>query len=195
MPKRVNDIMALLKRVGGQSSSLDMLMEMEKTFDNANLYAYKNWMSGELVEGPTIDRYWFTTMWMYPHKMMPDPAGSLRLIKYGCKVSFAQDTLLEPRSVKDPMKDIKSGAANERKQAKIDKKPVWLVQIEMPRKFVDDAHDALLQFEDDEIDMDDINAAYDEDLGAEEESKEQDVSAETDAREAEFDEFAPEEEV
>lgn len=195
MPKKVNEIMALLKRVGGESTSLDMLMEMEKTFDNANLYAYKNWLDGELVEGPAINRYWFTTMWMYPHKMMPDPAGSLRLIKYGCKVSFAQDTLLEPRSVKDPMKDIKSGAANERKQAKIDKKPVWLVQIEMPRKFVDDAHDALLQFEDDEIDMDDINAAYDEDLGAEEESKEQDVSAETDAREAEFDEFAPEEEV
>ena len=73
--------------------------------------------------------------------------------------------------------------------------PVWLVQIEMPRKFVDDAHDALLQIEDDEIDVEDITAAYDEDLGGEEDSKEQDVSAENDAREAEFDEFAPEEEV
>ena len=194
MPKKVNDIMALLKRVGGQSTSLDMLMEMEKTFDNANLYAYKNWMSGELVEGPTIDRYWFTTMWMYPYKLMPDPAGSLRLLKYGCKVSFAQDTLLEPKNVQSG-DDLKGGASNERKQAKILRKPVWLVQIEMPRKFVDDAHDALLQFEDDEIDMDDINAAYDEDLDGDEESKEQDVSAETDAREAEFDEFAPEGEV
>jgi hypothetical protein len=195
MPKKVNEIMALLKRVGGESTSLDMLMEMEKTFDNANLYAYKNWLDGELVEGPTIDRYWFTTMWMYPYKMMPDPAGSLRLLKYGCKVSFAQDTLLEPSRVLNPEEDLKGGYSNERKQAKILKKPVWLVQIEMPRKFVDEAHDALLQFEDDEIDMDDINAAYDEDLGGEEDSKEQEVSAENDAREAEFDEFADEEEV
>ena len=178
--------MALLKRVGGQSTSLDMLMEFEKTLDAANLYAYKNWMSGELVEGPTLDRYWFTTMWMYPYKLMPDPAGSLRLLKYGCKVSYAQDTLLEPKSVKNPQKDLKGGYSNERKQAKILRKPVWLVQIEMPRKFVDEAHDAFLQLEDGEIDMDDINAAYDEDLGGEDESKEQDISAENDAREADF---------
>ena len=186
MPKKVNDIMALLKRVGGQSTSLDMLMEFEKTLDAANLYAYKNWMSGELVEGPSINRYWFTTMWMYPYKLMPDPQGALRLLKYGCKVSYAQDTLLEPKSVKNTQTDLKGGAANERKQAKILRKPVWLVQIEMPRKFVDDAHDALLQFEDGEIDMDDINAAYDEELGDGEESKEQDISAENDAREADF---------
>lgn len=186
MAKKINDIMALLKRVGGQSTSLDMLMEFEKTLDAANLYAYKNWMSGELVEGPTINRYWFTTMWMYPYKMMPDPAGALRLLKYGCKVSFAQDTLLEPKSVKNPQKDLKGGYSNERKQAKILRKPVWLVQIEMPRKFVDEAHDAFLQFEDGEIDMEDINAAYDEDLGGEDESKEQDISAENDAREADF---------
>ena len=186
MPKKVNDIMALLKRVGGQSTSLDMLMEFEKTLDAANLYAYKNWMSGELVEGPSINRYWFTTMWMYPYKLMPDPQGALRLLKYGCKVSYAQDTLLEPKSVKNTTTDLKGGAANERKQAKILRKPVWLVQIEMPRKFVDDAHDALLQFEDGEIDMDDINAAYDEELGDGEESKEQDISAENDAREADF---------
>lgn len=192
MPKKVNDIMALLKRVGGESTSLDMLMEFEKTLDNANLYAYRNWMSGELVEGPEIDRYWFTTMWMFPHKLMPDPAGSLRLLKYGCKVSYAQDTLLEPKKVRSG-DDLKGGASNERKQAKILHKPVWIVKIEMPRKFVDDAHDALLQFEDDEIDMDDINAAYDEELGNGEDSKEQDVSAEDDAREADFAE--PEEEV
>ena len=43
-----------------------------------------------------------------------------------------------------------------------------------------------MQFEDGEIDVEDINAAYDEDLGGEEESKEQDVSAENDAREADF---------
>jgi hypothetical protein len=186
MPKKVNDIMALLKRVSGQTSSLDMLMEFEKTLDDANLYAYQNWMSGELVEGPTINRYWFITTWMYPYKLMPDPEGSLRLIKYGCKVSYAKDTLLEPTRVLDPVKDIKDGPASAAKQAKIEHKPVWLVTIEMPRKFVDEANDALLQFEDGEIDVEDINAAYDEDLGGEEESKEQDVSAENDAREADF---------
>lgn len=187
MPKRVNEIMALLKRVSGQETSLQMLMEFEKTLDNSNLYAYKNWMNGELVEGPVVDRYWFTTTWMYPEKMMPDPDGSLRLIKYGCKVYFGKDTYLEPSRVLSG-DDLQGGASSDRKQAKILKQPVWLVTIEMPRKFVDEAQDALLQLEDDEINIDDINAAWDENMDADDAAKEQEVSAEEDARE---DEFAP----
>jgi hypothetical protein len=43
----------------------------------------------------------------------------------------------------------------------------------------------MLQLEDDEINMDDINAAWDENLDFDDASKEQEVSAEEDAREAE----------
>ena len=196
MPKKVNEIMSLLKRVSGQETSLQLLMEFEKTIDNSNLYAYKNWMDGELVEGPVIDRYWFTTTWMYPQTLMPDPDGSLRLIKYGCKVYYKKDTYLEPSKVLSG-KDLKGGLSNERKQAKIIEHPVWLVTIEMPRKFVDEAQEAMLQLEDDEINVDDINAAWDENLDNEDANKEAEVSAEEDAREEEsFDEFEqPEEEV
>lgn len=195
MPKNTNEIMSLIKRVSGQETSLDMLMQMEKTLDDTNLYAYKNWMSGELVDGPTIGRYFFTTTWMYPYKLMPDPAGSLRLLKYGCKVTYKKDTLKEPTRVFSG-EDLKDGQAGERKQAKIIKKPVWLVTIEMPRKFVDDAQDAMLEFEDGQVDVEDINAAYDENLGDDETAKEQeDVSAKGDAREAEFEEPAPEEQM
>ena len=195
MAKKVNEIMALLKRVSGQETSLHMLMEFEKTLDNANLYAYKNWMSGELVEGPVIDRYWFTTTWMYPEKLMPNPEGSLRLIKYGCKVYFSKDNLLEPSDVHSG-DDLRGGLSSERKQAKILKHPVWLVTIEMPRKFVDEAQEAMLQLEDDEINVDDINQAWDEDLDGEDASKENEVAPEGDAREDEFAaEPAPEEQV
>lgn len=195
MPKKVNEIMSLLKRVSGQETSLQLLMEFEKTLDNSNLYAYKNWMDGELVEGPVIDRYWFTTTWMYPHTLMPDPDGSLRLIKYGCKVYYRKDTFLEPTKVLST-DDLKGGATNQRKQARILKHPVWLVTIEMPRKFVDEAQEAMLQLEDDEINVDDINAAWDDNLDSEDANKEAEVSAEEDAREEEFDEFEqPAEEV
>ncbi len=194
MAKKVNEIMALLKRVSGQETSLHMLMEFEKTLDNANLYAYKNWMNGELVEGPIIDRYWFTTVWMYPEKMMPNPEGSLRLIKYGCKVYFSKDNLLEPADVHSG-DDLRGGLSSERKQAKLLKHPVWLVTIEMPRKFVDEAQEAMLELEDDAIDVDDINAAWDENLEADDAAKENEVDAEADAREDEFEVPGPEEEV
>ena len=195
MDKNTNEILALIKRVSGQETSLNMLMEFERTLDSTNLYAYQNWMNGELVEGPVIDRYWFTTTWMYPYKMMPDPAGSLRLLKYGCKVYFKQDVLKEPSRVLD-RDDLAFGIEDEQKKAKIIRKKVWLVTIEMPRKFVDEAQDAMLEFEDGAIDVEDINDAYDEELGDDNITKEQDdINAEGDAREAEFEEPAPEEEM
>lgn len=195
MAKNTNEILALIKRVSGQETSLNMLMEFERTLDATNLYAYKNWMNGELVDGPNIDRYWFTTTWMYPYKMMPDPKGSLRLLKYGCKVYFKEDTLKEVSRVLG-REDLQAGVEDGQKKAKIMRKPVWLVTIEMPRKFVDDAQDAMLEFEDGAINIDDINQAYDEELGDENISKEHDdVNAESDTREAEFEEPAQEEEI
>src|SRR5690606_1880624 len=113
--------------------------EFEKTLDNCNLYAYENWMNGELVEGPDINRYWFTTTWMYPYKMMPDPDGGLRLIKYGCKVSYKKDYFLQPTKVLNTT-DIDT-TKGQRKAAKIDKHPVWLITIDMPRRFVDEAQE------------------------------------------------------
>ena len=131
MAKNTNEILSLIKRVSGQETSLNMLMEFERTLDATNLYAYKNWMNGELVEGPIIDRYWFTTTWMYPFKMMPDPAGSLRLLQYGCKVYYKKDILKEPSRVLG-REDLRQGIEDEQKKAKILRKSVWLITIEMP---------------------------------------------------------------
>ena len=72
------------------------------------------------------------------------------------------------------------------KRAKIIKKPVWLITIKMPRKFVDEAQEGMLEFEDGQVDIDDINQAWDENLDDDNASKEQEVNAETDAREEEF---------
>jgi hypothetical protein len=181
MPTKVNDVLALLQRVSGNETSLDMLMEFEKTLDSAGLYAYQNWMNGELVEGPFINRYWFITTWMYPLKLMPDPKGGLRLLKYGCKVTFAKDTYVEPSKVLGPEDLIADGQAG--KKAKERKIPVWLVTIHMPRKFVDDAYDGVLEFEDEEVDIEDINAAWDENLDSEDANKEHEVDDVADPRE------------
>jgi len=192
MAKNTNEILALIKRVSGQESSLNMLMEFERTLDATNIYAYKNWFNGELVEGPVINRYWFTTTWMYPYKMMPDPKGSLRLLKYGCKVYFKEDTLKVPSRVLG-REDLRVGVDDDQKKAKILHKPVWLVTIEMPRKFVDEAQDAMLEFEDGSVDVEDIAQAYDESLDTDETSKEQEVNVADDAREADFEEPGGEE--
>lgn len=159
MPQNTKEIKNLLAQVSGNVTSLDMLIEFEKTLDNANLYAYKNWLSGELVNGPEISKYWFTTWWMYPHKLMPDPRGGMRLTKYGCKVKFSTDILETPVRIKGPSSYEESG--DNSRAAKLKENKVWIVEIQMPRKFIDES--ILADLEGD-VDVSEIEDAYNEGL-------------------------------
>jgi len=177
MPKRVNDVLALIRRISGKTTALDMLLEFEKILDHVSLYAYENWITGELVEGPDIDRYWFKTTWMYPKKNMPDPQGALRLVKYGCKVYFGEDVFIETQRVLDPSQ-TEGDETSQPKKAKHKRIPVWLVTINMPRKFIDDAYDGILEFEDEEVDIEDITAAWDSEMTGVEETEDEDAGGE-----------------
>lgn len=111
---------------------LDTLLEFERTLDNLEIFAYKNWIMGELVEGPIISRYWYKTIWMYPYSLMPDPDAGLRLTKIGAKVSFKKGTFVKPVKVRGPEDWVNP----ETKRAKMAHHDVWLVTIEMPIKFI-----------------------------------------------------------
>jgi hypothetical protein len=111
---------------------LDTLLEFERTLDNAELFAYKNWILGELVEGPIIQRYWYKTVWMFPYAMMPDPNGGLRLTKLGAKVNFRKGVFKKPVKVTGPQ----DWRDPESKRAKMGEHEVWLVTIELPIKYI-----------------------------------------------------------
>lgn len=72
-----------INRINGNKTLLDMLLEFEKVLDDTGIYAYKNWMLGEVVEGPNLERHWFNVTLMYPRQQMPDPDAIRRLAKYG----------------------------------------------------------------------------------------------------------------
>jgi hypothetical protein len=124
---------------------LDMLIEFERTLDNAELFAYKNWILGEVVEGPDIGRYFFKVTLMYPASKMPDPDGGLRLTKLGAKVTFKKAIFKKPVRVKGP----KDWINPDTKKAKIDKHQVWLVSIDLPIKYIkrgiEDGDDVMLK--------------------------------------------------
>ena len=150
MPQGLEDIKNTLARITRGDSMIDLLIEFERTLDATELFSYKNWYCGELIKGPTLDRYWFTTTWMFPHKLMPDPRGALRLEKIGCQVYFEKDTLLQPRRVLTP----KDWQNQKTKEAKLEELPVWAVTIVMPVKYVTEHLDAYQDFIDDSIDSD-----------------------------------------
>jgi hypothetical protein len=104
-----------------------------------DMYVYKNWRDGELAEGPRVDRHWVSASFMWPRENMPDPMAAKRLLDYGCKVRYEKTHLLEPRKVKGP-DDFRPGT----KKGKLDRKPVWLVEITMPKKLVEDTFDGYM---------------------------------------------------
>ena len=162
MTTDLDSIKKTLVNISKGDTILDTLLEFERTLDNTELFSYKNWILGELVEGPTIGRYWFKTVWMYPYDMMPDPNGGLRLTKIGAKVNFRKGVFKRPTKVKGPQDWINP----ESKRAKMIESEIWLVTIELPMKYINRG----LEQTDDIIqkDIDQTNAeladAFDEEM-------------------------------
>jgi hypothetical protein len=133
-----HDVLDIIKNVQflyENNSSLAALKDFERVLDELDLYVYDNWIDGELAYGPKIDRHWITAGFMWPHKNMPDPSGGKRLTDLGCKVKYQKSHLIEPREIKTP-EDIRPGT----KKGKLDRKPIWIVEIQMPKKVAFDMY-------------------------------------------------------
>lgn len=159
MKRDLEQINSTLSRINQDHTLIDMLLEFERVLDMNHVYAYKNWINGEVVEGPFVSRYWLSVTLMYPQKMMPDPDGGLRLLKYDCKVTYEKGILEVPERV-ITAKDYIPGTT----KAKLNKKPIWLVKITMPRRYVDEFMVGNAIFDEEVVDIEDITKAYDEDL-------------------------------
>ena len=165
-----NYILNNLRANTSRDSALEMLMDFERVMDNANIYAYKNWMEGEIVEGPHIDRYWVTVTLMYYKNQMPDPEGAMRLTRNGCKVYFAEEEYITAARLRSPDdsegQDGADGKRPGQTRAKRVIKPVWLVTIVMPRKYMNDVEAAKLRVDDQGIDSNAVEQAYTDEISA-----------------------------
>jgi hypothetical protein len=157
MPANIKDILENIKAIYMTDSSLDTLLDYERVLDELDLYAFSNWKKGELVEGPVYEKYFITCTWMFPFRKMPDPSGAERLLSYGCEITYKQDTLEYPIKVKSP-DDFKPGT----KVPKLVSKPVWLVTITMPKKLMIDIQQGSIELENETLDTEDIDAAYEQ---------------------------------
>ena len=165
------DILKILnntKSISLSDSDLESLIDYERVLDQLDLYAYRNWKRGELIEGPIYEKYFVTCRWMYPFRKMPDPDGGMRLINYGCEVSFEKDEYEYPVKVETP-DDFKPGT----RYPRMIKKPVWVVTIVMPKKLMGDIERGSVELENEIIDAEDIETAYEEGLDEMEQENQQ----------------------
>ena len=127
----INNIQTLYEN----NSNLAVLKDFERVLDEMDTYVFENWVDGELAYGPKVDRHWITASFMWPQDKMPDPNAGKRLVDLGCKVRYQKSHLLEPRKIRTH-EDIRPGS----KKGKLDRTPIWLVEIQMPKKVAFDVY-------------------------------------------------------
>jgi hypothetical protein len=139
--------------------SLTTLLDFERVLDELDVYAFKNWDIGELVAGPNIGKYTVGAIFMWPKNLMPDPRGGRRLLPFDCEVVYKKQKIKIPIKITDPS-DYRAGT----KKAKIMERDVWLVEITMPKNLISDIRTGSIEMEDQDIDLEDLDQAYEQDI-------------------------------
>ena len=94
---------------------------------------------------------------------MPDPRGARRLLPFDCDVKYKKTTMKVPVRIDDPS-DYRPGTH----KAKLIEKKVWLVEIAMPKSLMSDIRTGSVELEDQDIDLQDLDDAYEQDLDKQE---------------------------
>jgi len=152
-------IVDTIKNIYMSDGSMNTLLDFERVLDDADIYAFRNWINGELVQGPVIGRYNCSCCFMWPYKLMPDPKAVLRLTAIGCDVKMMKGQLEVPIAVTS-YEDFQSGS----RYPKMQENKVWFMQIEIPFELMDDIKEGSVDIAEDTIDLSEIEDAYDNDL-------------------------------
>ena len=152
-------IIDTVKGIFTSDGSMNTLLDFERVLDESDLYAYRNWDLGELVQGPDVRRYSVSCVFMWPYDLMPNPKGARRLTNIGCKVKFAKSKIKVPMEVKN-YEDYVPGT----RYPKMEERKIWFVYIEIPKDLLDDIKEGSIDLAGQTIDLEDIDSAYDKDL-------------------------------
>ena len=139
----MHDVLDIIKNVESiydSNTSFNVLKDFERVLDEMDIYVYKNWKDGEIATGPQIDRHWVTCSFFWDAENMPDPMGGKRLLDYDCKIKYKKSHIVEPRKI-EKQDDIRPGT----KKGKLDRRPIWVVEIQMPKKLIADIYTGYIE--------------------------------------------------
>ena len=155
----VPDSNELVKKITDSEDLIDILMDVEDYLDSNYLYTYKNWLDGEIVDGPKIQKYWITVVLKFEYKSMPDPDGAARLLPHGTRVRYRISKESRPVEVKTSGDYVPGTHKPRLKDHK-----VWLIEMMIPRKFVKNLTDEVIGLYDEKTDVDTVDNAATNDI-------------------------------
>jgi len=139
-------------------STMATLLDFERCLDESDVYAYRNWKHGELVDGPNVKKYVVQCTFMWPAKLMPDPRAGKRLMSLGARIHFKKTKIKVP---------IKVESADDYEQGthfpKLIDQSIWLVRITLPKSLMNDIREGSVDIADQTFDLEDIDEAYEKD--------------------------------
>jgi hypothetical protein len=133
------DVIKNIESIYESNTAFNVLKDFERVLDELDLYVYKNWEDGELAAGPEISRHWVSAKFFWPEEKMPDPMGGKRLLDYDCRVLYEKSFIVKPIQVLD-QDDYRPGT----KKGKLERKPIWIVEIRIPKKLLSDIYGSVL---------------------------------------------------
>jgi hypothetical protein len=131
-----------LKTIEETPHLLEILLQCEDILDSLDIYVFKHWLNGEVVQGPKIRKFWVTLSLKYDYEDMPDPRAALRLLKHGVYVKYN----------KVKVEHLHTD----------DEHHCWILDMEFPRKLLNGMNNSGVDFYNQEVDADDVNQAEDE---------------------------------
>jgi hypothetical protein len=84
------------------------------------------------------------------------------LLPFDCEVKFKKTQMKVPMKITNP-DDYRPGTH----KARLVEKKIWLVEITMPKALMTDIRTGSVELEDEEIDLEDLDQAYEQDLDQE----------------------------
>ena len=160
----IEEIIDTIDAIDKNENALEILLDFDGILDSSHVYAYENWIKGEIIKGPIITRHWVEVYLMYPEKNMPNPSGGLRLIKKGCHIRYYKDVLKTSMKIKsrsDLVPDENRPGKNRPKTKEI---PVYVFKIIVPRHLFDTYSMLKSETLNQSVNIDDLVDAYDSGL-------------------------------
>jgi len=83
-------------------------------------------------------------------------------LPFDCEVKYKKTLMKVPIKIENP-DDYRPGTH----KARLVEKKIWLVEISMPKALISDIRTGSVELEDEEIDLEDLDRAYEQDLDQE----------------------------
>lgn len=141
------------RRLNNDKKVLDVAMDVASFLDEIGAFAYRNWIHGELVDGPTVKKYFTYIKFMFPENLPPDPEVLRRLKKMKCVISIDKDIYKKVTLVTDDFNNMRYRNTNH---------TVWSITLEIPNRFLPLDGNTTFNIDGEDVSYDDIEVYYDD---------------------------------